>query len=60
VRRAIGIFKDSPEGIPARERVIKILRGFRLGEAIPAVEVIEWSPGSPHKYRLTNGNHRFY
>lgn len=32
VHRSVGIFRDSEDGVPARERVVKILRGFRLGE----------------------------
>jgi len=39
--RPVGIFRDSEDGIPARERVVRILRGFRLDEAIPPVRVVE-------------------
>jgi hypothetical protein len=60
VRRSIGIFRDSPDGIPVRERVLKILRGFRLGEAIPPVAVVACRSGSLYKYELTDGTHRFY
>lgn len=60
VRCSIGIFRDSEDGIPARERVLKILRGFRLGDAIPPVQVVECGPGSQHRYKLTAGIHRFY
>jgi hypothetical protein len=41
VHRSVGIFRDSEDGVPARERVVKILRGFRLAELIPPVEVGE-------------------
>src|SRR5713101_4718087 len=58
--RPVGIFRDSEDGIPARERVLRILRGFRLDEAIPPVEVVECGPGSHHRYKLTAGIHRFY
>jgi hypothetical protein len=58
--RLIGIFRDSEDGIPARERVLKILRGFRLDEAIPPVQVVESKPGSTYRYKLTDGAHRFY
>jgi hypothetical protein len=60
-RRAIGVFRDSLDnGTTARERVLKILRGFRLGDAIPPVEVVECEPGSPHRYTLKHGTHRMY
>lgn len=60
VHRPVGIFRDSEDGIPARERVLKILRGFRLDDAIPPVEIVECKPGSQHRYKLTNGTHRLY
>jgi hypothetical protein len=60
VHRSVGIFRDSEDGVPARERVVKILRGFRLGELIPAVEVLESKSGSAYRYKLTNGTHRLY
>lgn len=41
VHCSVGIFRDSEDGVPARERVVKILRGFRLVELIPAVEMLE-------------------
>jgi hypothetical protein len=60
-RQSIGIFKDSLDfGISARERVIKILWGFRCGEAIPPVQVVEADAGYGYKYRLTDGVHRLY
>ena len=58
--RPVGIFRDSEDGIPARERVVRILRGFRLDEAIPPVRVVENKTGSLHRYKLTDGAHRFY
>src|SRR5437660_3579946 len=58
--RPVGIFRDSEDGIPARERVLKILWGFRLGEAIPPVRVVESKSGSIYRYKLTDGAHRFY
>jgi hypothetical protein len=58
--REIGIFRDAEDGTSARERVLKILRGFVLGDAIPPVEVVETQPGSVHRYRLTAGAHRFH
>jgi hypothetical protein len=60
VRRSIGIFRDSEDGIPARERVLQILRGFRLGHEIPPVQVVECVPSSQYRYKLTDGTHRFY
>ena len=59
-RRLIGIFKANEDGIAARERVLKILRGFRCGEAVPPVEVAEGEAGYGHRYRLKNGTHRLY
>ena len=57
----VGTFrKDIDNEIPARERVLKILRGFRQGSAIPPVEVEEWKYSSTHRYKLTNGTHRLY
>jgi hypothetical protein len=60
VHRSVGIFRDCEDGVPARERVVKILRGFRLGELIPAVEVLESKSCSACKYQLTDGTHRLY
>lgn len=54
------LFRDDKEkGICARERVVKILRGFVLDEAIPPVGVWE-AQGGEHPYKLTHGAHRFY
>jgi hypothetical protein len=55
----VGIFNDGEEGT-ARTRAIRILRGFRLGEAIPPVELVEGKPEYGHRYKLTNGVHRLY
>jgi hypothetical protein len=61
VLRTVGIFRDDIDhGIPARERVLKILRGFRRGDAISAVPVLPAGSDSPHKYRLVDGTHRLY
>jgi hypothetical protein len=61
MRHAVGIFRnDIDHGIPARERVIKILRGFRDGDAIGAVPILPARSDSPHKYRLVDGTHRLY
>ena len=57
-RRQGGIFRDSPEGT-AQDRVVRILQGFRLGDALPAVEVVKTSVTSP-RYKLTHGTHRLY
>jgi len=60
-RLSMGIFKDNTDWrIPARERVLKILWGFRCGEAIPPVEIIVGDAGYAHGYRLTDGTHRLY
>jgi len=61
VRRKKGIFLDNmDEGIPARDRVLKILRGFRLCEPIPPVEVRRLELGSQFSYELTHGAHRLH
>jgi hypothetical protein len=60
-RQSIGIFRGNADmGISARERVLKILWGFRCGEAIPPVQVVEGNAGYGYKYRLTDGVHRLY
>jgi hypothetical protein len=43
----VGIFNDSIEEGSARDRVIRILRGFRLGEPIPPVEIVAQRGGMP-------------
>lgn len=55
-----GIFNDSPEEGSARERVIRILCGFRSDSAIPPVEVVKGRAGYPYRYKLTHGAHRLY
>jgi hypothetical protein len=61
VRRApgVGIFNDSVEDGTAHDRVVRILRGFQPGDAIPPVEIVEDDSGQ-HRYRLVNGAHRLY
>lgn len=44
----------------AKERVLRLLRGFSANDAIPAVEVVEAPSGSGYRYELTHGAHRFY
>jgi hypothetical protein len=63
VRRnpGVGIFNDSEEeGGSARERVVRILRGFRFDNAIPPVEIVEGEAGKPSRYKLVHGAHRLY
>lgn len=61
VQRALGvaIFNDSDEAT-ARDRVVSILRGFRAAAIIPPVEVVSEPDGSPYRYKLVHGAHRFY
>jgi hypothetical protein len=60
-RRAMGVFRDSlDDGTTARERVVKILLAFRLGDAIPPVEIVDCKSDSPHRYALKHGTHRMY
>ena len=54
-----GIFTDDEEA-SARERVGRILRGFKSGAAIPPVEIVNANPGDEYAYKLVNGAHRFY
>ena len=57
----VGIFNDSVEEGTARERVVRILRAFRLGEPLPPVEIVEAQRAEdPHRYKLVHGAHRFY
>src|SRR5205809_5789485 len=63
VRRHLshGVFNDDAEtGLPARDRVIKILCGFLRSAEVPPVEIVAMSPGAAHNYRLSHGAHRFY
>jgi hypothetical protein len=55
----VGIFNDNQEA-SARKRVVSILRGFRIGSAIPPVEIVFEPPDSQFRYRLVAGVHRFY
>ena len=57
----VGIFNDSEEeGCSARERVVRVLRGFRFDNAIPPVEIVEGQAGYPYRYKLVHGAHRLY
>jgi hypothetical protein len=56
----VGIFNDTEEAGSARERVVRVLRGFRFDNAIPPVEIVEGQPGYPYRYKLVHGAHRFY
>jgi hypothetical protein len=61
LRRA-SIFKDDmeTERKTARERVLRLLKGFHADDAIPPVEVVEASPDYGYRYKLTHGAHRLY
>jgi len=56
----VGIFNDSEEEGSARERVVRILRGFRFDDAIPPVEIVQGPAGYPYQHMLVHGAHRFY
>ncbi len=56
----VGIFNDSEEEGSARERVLRILRGFRFDNAIPPVEIVAGQAGYLYRYKLVHGAHRFY
>jgi hypothetical protein len=56
-----GIFNDDIErGPTAKDRVLKILRGFVANDAIPPVEVVRFPTSAQYRYKLTHGVHRFY
>jgi hypothetical protein len=57
-RLSHGVFNDSEESGSARDRVVRILQGFRLDSPIPPVEVVR-TPEGPFRYRLHAGAHRF-
>ena len=57
---SVAIFNDKKEEGSARERVVRILRGFRFDNAIPPVEIVEVQAGRPYRYNLVHGAHRFY
>jgi len=52
-----GVFNDSSSG-SARERVVRILRGFREDSPFPPVEVVRLGDG-PYRFELYHGAHRF-
>jgi len=63
VRRALshGVFNNDQEtGLPARDRVVRILKGFRDRDKLPPVVVQKVSDDAAQRYRLTQGAHRFY
>jgi hypothetical protein len=63
VRRDLshGVFGDDADrGLGAKDRAIKILRGFLNDDFIPPVEVVRMPSGSGHQFRLVHGAHRFY
>jgi hypothetical protein len=56
-----GVFNDDIEkGLTAKDRVIQILQGFLASAALPPVELVQLPEGSPYKYKLAHGAHRFY
>jgi hypothetical protein len=61
VRRnpGVGIFNDNDE-LSARDRVLRILRGFRAGDGILPIELVDMPVGSPQRFKLTAGTHRLY
>ena len=63
VRRELshGVFSDDADtGLAAKDRVVRILRGFRSNAALPPVEIQELPSNASFKYRLYHGAHRFY
>lgn len=60
IRRTLshGVFNDGE--VPAKDRVQRILRGFRDTDSLPPIEVAKRSNDPIHRYKLVNGVHRFY
>ena len=56
-RLSHGVFNDSEDSGSARDRVVRILQGFREDSPIPPVEVVR-TPEGPYRYRLSAGAHR--
>ena|ERR1700722_16699458 len=55
------IFRDGSENEgSARERVVRILRDFRLAHFTHPVNVVDEKLDYPYRYKLTHGVHRFY
>jgi hypothetical protein len=50
------------EGVPwfAEARIVQVLRGFRSGELLPAIDVDGPSDQTCFRYRVRDGFHRFY
>ena len=55
-----GVFNDNVETGSAHDRVVRILRGFREGSAIPPVEVARVTGSGGSHFKLVHGAHRFY
>lgn len=55
----VGIFNNNEEAT-ARERVVRLLKGFRNGDAIPPVELVPDAAFEGCRYKITHGSHRFY
>src|SRR5579863_8098889 len=63
VRRSPGVqlFNDDRDsGLTARERVVRILRGVRLGQLIPPIEIVAGGADYGSAYKLIAGTHRLY
>jgi hypothetical protein len=52
------LLRDEEDGPTAKERIQRILKGFRLGNALPPVAVVAGRDGYP--FELTGGVHRLY
>jgi hypothetical protein len=55
----VGIFNNNEEAT-ARERVVRLLKVFRNGAAIPPVELVVDTSFKGCRYKITHGSHRFY
>jgi hypothetical protein len=57
----VAVFNDDiEEGIAAKERVQRILRGFLENAELPPVELSKQAGPIPYPFRLNHGVHRLY
>jgi hypothetical protein len=56
----VGVFNDNPDEGSARERVLRLLHGFRTNAVIPPVEVAIAKADYGYRYKLLDGTYRLY
>ena len=55
----VGVFNDNEEAT-AKERVVRILRGFREEAELPPIHLVKLGHETKFRYKIGNGSHRFY